>query len=168
MTTSLAIYSIARSATSVNCLRRARDGRRRPRGRRPSHATPHNRQFSSVRAGRSQQDRHAPVSEKHDDALANAFQKMIFLDTSAMLTGGTADPNHHAAVRRLQVVLDAGEELLTHNYVLVESLALLQARLGVAAALNWPRIRRRSSWSGWMMGCTRPAFAHWSNRRSAT
>ena len=32
-------------------------------------------QFSSVRAGRSQQDRHAPVSEKHDDALANAFRK---------------------------------------------------------------------------------------------
>ena len=32
-------------------------------------------QFSSVRAGRSTQDRHAPVSEKHDSALANAFRK---------------------------------------------------------------------------------------------
>ena len=62
---------------------------------------------------------------------------MIFLDTSAIYAwADTADPNHHAAVRRLQVVLDAGEELLTHNYVLVESLALLQARLGVAAALK--------------------------------
>lgn len=62
---------------------------------------------------------------------------MIFLDTSAIYAwADAADPNHHAAVRRLQAVLDAGEELLTHNYVLVESLALLQARLGVAAALK--------------------------------
>jgi predicted nucleic acid-binding protein len=62
---------------------------------------------------------------------------VIFLDTSAIYAwADAADPNHHAAVRRLQAVLDAGEELLTHNYVLVESLALLQARLGVAAALK--------------------------------
>lgn len=62
---------------------------------------------------------------------------MIFLDTSAIYAwADAADPNHHAAVRRLQAVLDAGEELLTHNYVLVESLALLQARLGVPAALK--------------------------------
>jgi hypothetical protein len=32
-------------------------------------------QFSSVRAGRSTQDRRlSPVSEKHDDALADAFE----------------------------------------------------------------------------------------------
>ena len=62
---------------------------------------------------------------------------MIFVDTSAIYAwADAADPNHHAAVRRLQGVLGAGEELLTHNYVLVESLALLQARLGVAAALK--------------------------------
>ncbi len=45
-----------------------------------------------------------------------------------------ADANHRAAVRRLQAILDSREELLTHNYVLVESLALLQARLGLPAA----------------------------------
>jgi predicted nucleic acid-binding protein len=33
-------------------------------------------------------------------------------------------------------VLDSGEELLTHNYVLVESMALLQARLSLPAALK--------------------------------
>ena len=32
-------------------------------------------QFSSVRAGRSKQRRLAPVSEKHDEALASAFEK---------------------------------------------------------------------------------------------
>lgn len=60
---------------------------------------------------------------------------MIFLDTSAIYAwADAADPNHHEAVRRLQAVLESGEELLTHNYVLVESIALLQARLGLAAA----------------------------------
>ncbi len=32
-------------------------------------------QFSSVRAGRSKQGRLSPVSEKHDQALAAAFEK---------------------------------------------------------------------------------------------
>ena len=36
---------------------------------------------------------------------------------------------------RMQAILESGEDLLTHNYVLVvESIALLQARLGLAAA----------------------------------
>lgn len=60
---------------------------------------------------------------------------MIFLDTSAIYAwADAADPNHEIAVSRLQAILDSGEELLTHNYVLVESIALLQARLGVAAS----------------------------------
>ena len=60
---------------------------------------------------------------------------MIFLDTSAIYAwADTADPNHHTSVRRLQAILDRGEDLLTHNYVLVESIALLQSRLGLAAA----------------------------------
>ena len=60
---------------------------------------------------------------------------MIFLDTSAIYAwADTADPNHAAAVRRLEAILKSGEDLLTHNYVLVEATALLQTRLGVAAA----------------------------------
>ena len=60
---------------------------------------------------------------------------MIFLDTSAIYAwADVADANHQAAVRRLQAILDGREEFLTHNYVLVESMALLQARLGLAAA----------------------------------
>jgi predicted nucleic acid-binding protein len=62
---------------------------------------------------------------------------VIFLDTSAIYAwADAADPNHHTAVQRLQVILKGGEELLTHNYLLVESIALLQARLGVAAAVK--------------------------------
>ena len=35
----------------------------------------HVRQFASVRAGRSKQGPRAPVSERHDDALAVAFRR---------------------------------------------------------------------------------------------
>jgi predicted nucleic acid-binding protein len=65
---------------------------------------------------------------------------MTFVDTSAIYAWADAgDPNHERAVRRLQALLDAGETLLTHNYVLVEALALLQARLGLAAAVKLAR-----------------------------
>lgn len=65
---------------------------------------------------------------------------MIFLDTSAIYAwADTADANHRVALRRLQAILDRSEELLTHNYVLVESMALLQARLGLSAAIKLAR-----------------------------
>lgn len=60
---------------------------------------------------------------------------MTFVDTSAIYAwADTADRNHEIAVRRLHQLLDVGEPLLTHNYVLVEATALLQARLGLSAA----------------------------------
>lgn len=62
---------------------------------------------------------------------------MIFLDTSAIYAwADAADPNHAAAVRRLQAILEGSDELVTHNYVLVEAMALLQARLGLKAAIS--------------------------------
>jgi len=62
---------------------------------------------------------------------------MTFVDTSAIYAWADADdPNHRAAIRRLQKLLDRRDELLTHNYVLVELFALLRARLGIAAALK--------------------------------
>jgi len=65
---------------------------------------------------------------------------MIFLDTSAIYAwADAADPNHRTAVRRLQAILDGPHELLTHNYVLLESISLLQARLGLAAATKLAR-----------------------------
>jgi predicted nucleic acid-binding protein len=65
---------------------------------------------------------------------------MIFLDTSAIYAwADTADSNHKSALRRLQRMLSDGESFVTHNYVLVEALALLQARLGLEAALKFTR-----------------------------
>ncbi|OFW00621.1 MAG: hypothetical protein A3I61_12660 [Acidobacteria bacterium RIFCSPLOWO2_02_FULL_68_18] len=65
---------------------------------------------------------------------------MIFVDTSAIYAwADAADPNHRAALRRLQALLETSEPLLTHNYVLVEAMALLQARLGLPAAVKLAR-----------------------------
>jgi predicted nucleic acid-binding protein len=62
---------------------------------------------------------------------------VIFLDTSAIYAwADAADPNHRTAVRALATILERGEPMLTHNYVLVESTALLQARLGLSAAVK--------------------------------
>jgi predicted nucleic acid-binding protein len=62
---------------------------------------------------------------------------VIFLDTSAIYAwADTADPNHRESIRRLEALLDRGEDLLTHNYILVEATVLLQARLGLSAAIK--------------------------------
>ncbi len=61
---------------------------------------------------------------------------MIFIDTSAIYAlADRGDPNHESARRRLAAALDDEQRLLTHSYVLVESMALLQHRLGRPAAL---------------------------------
>jgi predicted nucleic acid-binding protein len=62
---------------------------------------------------------------------------MIFLDTSAIYAmADLGDPHHELAKDRFRALLEAGEGVLTHNYVLVESMALIQHRLGLAAALK--------------------------------
>ncbi len=61
---------------------------------------------------------------------------MILLDTSAIYAlADKADPNHADAYKKFDLALKAGETFLVHNYALVESAALLQARLGLQAAL---------------------------------
>lgn len=62
---------------------------------------------------------------------------MIFLDTSAIYAlADRADANHRRAARLFAEALASGERFVTHNYVLVESMALLQHRLGPAAAVK--------------------------------
>lgn len=56
-----------------------------------------------------------------------------FVDTSAWYALiDSADPRHEAAADHWRTLL-ATEPLLTHNYVLVETTALVQRRLGIAA-----------------------------------
>jgi len=61
---------------------------------------------------------------------------VIFLDTSAVYAlADKADPNHVAAYTKFGLALKSGETFLLHNYILAESVALLQARLGVQSAI---------------------------------
>ena len=61
---------------------------------------------------------------------------MIFLDTSAAYAfADAADPNHQHASSQIQATLGRRETLFTHNYVVLESVALMQRRLGLGAAL---------------------------------
>jgi predicted nucleic acid-binding protein len=63
---------------------------------------------------------------------------MIFLDTSAVYAmADKADPHHASAVEKFSQALLAGETICLHNYILVESAALLQARLGLRVALQF-------------------------------
>jgi len=65
---------------------------------------------------------------------------MIFLDTSAVYAlADAADPNHGRATDQLRRALEVGEGILTHNYILVESMALIQKRLGLGAATHFAR-----------------------------
>ena len=61
---------------------------------------------------------------------------MIFLDTSAIYAlADKADPNHVTAYGKFGDALKSGEAFLLHNYILLESTALLQARLGISSAI---------------------------------
>lgn len=63
---------------------------------------------------------------------------MIFLDTSAIYAlADVSDPFHRTVRERFEALVDADEEILTHNYVLVETMALLQTRLGQAVAVKF-------------------------------
>ena len=65
---------------------------------------------------------------------------MIFIDTSAVYAlADRADDNHARASRLFASALSSGERLVTHNYVLVESMALIQHRLGLEHALAFAR-----------------------------
>lgn len=65
---------------------------------------------------------------------------MIFVDTSAFYAlADQADPNHSLAIETLQQILDRDQLLLTHNYVLLESTALIQARLGLLSASKFAK-----------------------------
>ena len=65
---------------------------------------------------------------------------MIFLDTSAIYAlADKSDPNHMTAYGKFEDVLKSGESFLLHNYILLESAALLQARLGLQSALLFLR-----------------------------
>ena len=94
---------------------------------------------------------------------------MIFVDTSAIYAWtDAADARHAAAAAALTELLARAEPLVSHNYVLVEALALVQHRLGnkAAAALDTDFRALRVEWvdtalheeavEGWKQSARRP------------
>jgi predicted nucleic acid-binding protein len=65
---------------------------------------------------------------------------MILLDTSAIYAlADRDDENHQEAVRLYQEAIANKEGFVVHNYILVESAALLQRRLGQKIAVQFLR-----------------------------
>ena len=63
---------------------------------------------------------------------------MIFVDTSAFYSASDeGDPNHSRALALFQRAVEHGEALLTHNYAVVETEALLQKRMGLDVGLDF-------------------------------
>ena len=59
----------------------------------------------------------------------------VFVDTSAFYAVLDADADNHSTAGRIwHNLISAHQEMLCSNYVLVETLALLQRRLGIQAA----------------------------------
>ncbi len=59
---------------------------------------------------------------------------VTLVDSSALYAYLDAGDRNHAAARdAFTALLEAGDRLITHNYVVVESSALVQRRLGVEA-----------------------------------
>ena len=58
----------------------------------------------------------------------------VFIDTSAFMAVLNADDLHHARARQVwQDLIRAGATLVCSNYILVETFALVQSRLGMTA-----------------------------------
>ena len=65
---------------------------------------------------------------------------MIFLDTSLIYAlADRRDEFHEVARARFDLALQSRRALVTHSYVLVESVALMQRRLDVQTALEFSR-----------------------------
>lgn len=63
---------------------------------------------------------------------------MIFVDTSAFFAlADCADAAHQKSKAILTTLMRKDEDLFTHNYVVVETIALLHRRLGVKSAIRF-------------------------------
>ena len=59
---------------------------------------------------------------------------MIYVDTSAFLAlVNLDDPNHDQAMQTWKHLIETEQKLVCNNYVLVESIALIQRRVGLGA-----------------------------------
>ena len=63
---------------------------------------------------------------------------MILVDTSAIYAiSDSRDENHSRSLRLFEDLIATDQELLVHSYIVVETTALLQSRLGLPATLDF-------------------------------
>lgn len=91
---------------------------------------------------------------------------MIFLDTSAALAFvNSTDDYHPEAVKTLDSILADGEQLITHNYVVSETVALLQRRAGLSSAIAFARDAQNNSKIHWVTEADHQhAVRRWTER----
>ena len=76
--------------------------------------------------------------------------RAVFVDTGGWLAcADGADPDHARARAARDAALEAGQILLTTDFVVDETLTLIRFRLGLAAAEAWWRLVDRSSRLRW-------------------
>ena len=78
------------------------------------------------------------LAAKHDEVTRRGLRELsTYIDTSAFLTILDADdPNHEIARRVWTDLVECEEALITSNYVVVETAALLHRRVGLEA-VRW-------------------------------
>ena len=75
----------------------------------------------------------------------------VFADTSALYALlDRDDDNHTAAVERLSKISSVGASLVTSNYILVETCALVQRRIGQAALSAFHKVAASSLTIHWV------------------
>jgi hypothetical protein len=76
--------------------------------------------------------------------------KAVFVDTAGwMACADSADPDHARACASRDVALEAGQPLVTSDFVVDETLTLIRLRLGMDAADAWWQQVDRSSRLRW-------------------
>lgn len=89
---------------------------------------------------------------------------MIFLDTSAFYAlVDEHDINYRRANELFEQILE--ERLLTHNYVITESISLIQRRLGLALAASFEMTTRNFEVVWVSQEIHREAVTRWANGR---
>ena len=91
---------------------------------------------------------------------------MIFLDTSAALAFVNAKDDYHSrSVETLDGILTDGDKLITHNYVISETVALLQRRVGLSSAIAFARDAQDHSRIHWVSEADhQDAVRRWAER----
>ena len=100
--------------------------------------------FTFIGSGSAEHPPGRPFFRLSRRSMGRGLARLIFVDTSATLAlANPKDDFHDTSIKTLEALLEDDEELFTHNYVILESVALLQRRIGLADAIAFQRDAHR-------------------------